>query len=105
MKFVLTWFNLLAFQLTIFFLWYLDVTSGANLLNGFYALDLKSGYWQVPLPQNCKNAFTVGLLGFWWCGCMTFVLTNGLATFQRLMESCMGDLHIAFLLRSYCHLK
>ena len=75
----------------------LDALSGAKW---FSALDLKSGYWQVPLAEEdkCKTAFTVSPLGFWECERMPFGLTNAPATFQRLMEDCMGDLHLKFCL-------
>ena len=71
----------------------LDALSGAKW---FSALDLKSGYWQV--EDKCKTAFTVGPLGFWECELMLFGLTNAPATFQRLMEDCIGDLHVKFCL-------
>ena len=62
----------------------------------FSILDLKSGYWQVELEEEAKplTAFTMGQLGFWECECMPFRLTNTPATFQRLMESCLGQLHL-----------
>ena len=75
----------------------LDVLAGSRW---FSCLDLKSGYWQVPLAEEdkCKTAFTVGPLGFWECERMLFGLTNAPATFQRLMENCMGDLHLNYCL-------
>ena len=79
------------------------IDSTLNVLSGskwFSVLDLKSGYWQVPLAEEdkCKTAFTVGPLGFWECERMPFGLTNAPATFQRLMENCMGDLHLSYCL-------
>jgi hypothetical protein len=75
----------------------LDTLSGAKW---FSTLDLKSAYWQVELREEdkCKTAFTVGPLGFYECTRMPFGLTNAPATFQRLMETCMGDIYLAFCL-------
>ena len=58
------------------------------------ALSLKSSYWQVKRDEASKPlmAFTIGPLGFYKCDCMPFRLVNALATFQRLMETCLGDL-------------
>ena len=75
----------------------LDCLNGAQW---FTSLDLKSGYWQVELDKDSKalTAFTVGPLGFYQCIRMPFGLTNAPATFQRLMESCLGDMHLKWVI-------
>ena len=71
----------------------LDCLNGAKI---FTSLNLKSEYWQVEMEEESKplTAFTVGPLGFFECKRMPFGLTNAPVTFQRLMESCLGDLHL-----------
>ena len=64
----------------------------------FSSLDLKSGYWQVEIEEESKpyTAFTLGPLGFFECNRMSFGATNAPTTFQRLMESCLGDLNLTW---------
>ena len=40
------------------------------------------------------TVFTMGPLGFYECERMPFRLNNGPATFQCLMETCLGDLNL-----------
>ena len=61
-------------------------------------LDLKLVTGKYHLQDKCKTAFTMGSLGLWECERMPFGLTNALATFERLMQSCMGDLHHSYRL-------
>ena len=71
----------------------LDLLGGAQI---FTTLDLKAGYWQVEMAEECKayTAFTCGPLGFYECDTMPFGATNAPATFQRLMHDCLGDLNM-----------
>ena len=71
----------------------IDTIRGAKF---FSKLDLRSGYWQVEVEEQdkAKTAFSVGNLGFFECNRMSFGLTNAPATFQRLMEKCMGEMHL-----------
>ena len=62
----------------------------------FSSHNLKLGYWQVEMAKESKPlaAFTVGLLGFYECERMPFVLTITPATFQRLMVNFLGDFNL-----------
>ena len=73
----------------------LDCLNGAEWFN---SLDLKSGYWQVEMEEDGKvlTTFTVRPLGFYECKRIPFRLTNALATFRCLMQSCLGNLHLQY---------
>ena len=73
----------------------LDCSNGAEW---FSSLDLKLGYWQVEMEEDSKalTVFTVGPLGFYECEHMPFGLSNAPATFQWLMQSCLGNLHLHY---------
>ena len=78
-----------------------QIEESLECLNGaciFTSLGLKSKYWQVEMDENSipYTTFMVGPLGFYECICMPFDLTNTPATFQRLMESCLGELHLQY---------
>ena len=75
----------------------LDCLNGAQC---FTSMDLKSGYWQVEMDEESMalTAFTVGPLGFYQCEHMHFGFTNAPATFQRLMESCLGNMHLKWVI-------
>ena len=71
----------------------IDVLSGAKY---FSKLDLRSAYWQVEIEEEDKQktAFSVGNLGFYEANRLSYGMCNAPAVFQRLMERCMGDLHL-----------
>ena len=71
----------------------IDTLIGAKY---FTKLDLRSGYWQVEVEEadKAKTDFSFGNLGFYECNCMAFGLTNAPATFQQLMERCMGEMNL-----------
>ena len=64
------------------------------------ALTFKLGFWQVEMDEASKQytAFTVGSLGFFECERMPFGLCNAPATFQRLMQNCLGELNLTYCL-------
>ena len=66
----------------------------------FSCLDLKSGFWHIRMDEALKQytAFTMGNPGFFECDRMPFGLCNAPATFQPLMQNCMGELNFIYCL-------
>ena len=66
----------------------------------FSCLDLKSWFWQIKMEEALKQytACTVDNLGFFECDCMPFGLCNMPATFQWLMQNCLGKLNLIYCL-------
>ena len=64
----------------------------------FFTLNLRSGYWQVGIEDEAKplTVFTIGPPRVWECEGMPFGLTNNPVIIQRLMESCLGELHLTW---------
>ena len=75
----------------------LDSLIGAAYFSTF---DLTSGFWQVPMAEESKQftAFTLGSMGLFECDRMPFGLCNVPATFQRLMQNCLGELNLTYCL-------
>lgn len=57
---------------------------------------MKSGYHQVEIKEAHKHrtAFTIGPIGFYEFNRLPFGLSNSPATYQRIMEECIGDLNM-----------
>ncbi|KMQ85218.1 reverse ribonuclease integrase, partial [Lasius niger] len=67
----------------------LDKLRGARYLT---TLDLKNGYWQIPLEPDSRpiTAFTIPGRGLFQFTVMLFGLHSAPATFQRLLDSVLG---------------
>ena len=74
-----------------------EVLDSLHATQYFSTLDMKSGYHQVEIEEEHKErtGFTVGALGFWDYQRLPFGLTNSPATYQRLMEECLGSLNMS----------
>ena len=66
----------------------------------FSTMDLKSGFWQVKMSEESRQymAFTVGSLGIYEFLRMPYGLCNAPATFQHLMQNCLGELNLQYTL-------
>ena len=66
----------------------------------FSTMDLKSGFWQVKMTKDSQQytAFTVGSMGLYEFLRMPYGLCNTPATFQRLMQNCLGKLNLTYAL-------
>ena len=66
----------------------------------FSTMDLKLGFWQVKMAKESQQytAFTVGSMGVYEFLRMPYGLCNTLATFQRLMQNCLGELNLTYAL-------
>ena len=66
----------------------------------FSCMDLKSGFWQVKMAKESRQytTFTVGSMGVYEFLRMPYRLCNTPATFQRLMQNCLGELNLTYTL-------
>ena len=66
----------------------------------FSCMDLKSGFWQVKMSEKAHQytAFTMGSMGVYEFLRMLYGLCNVPATFQRLMQNCLGELNLTYAL-------
>ena len=66
----------------------------------FSCLDLKLEFLQIKMDEASKQytPFTVGNLGVLECNPMPFGLCNAPVTFQRLMQTCLGELNLIYCL-------
>ena len=66
----------------------------------FSCMDLKSGFWQVKMAEESRQytAFTVGSMGVYEFLHMPYGLCNAPATFQCLMQNCLGELNLMYTL-------
>ena len=61
-------------------------------------MDLKSSFWQVKVSEDSHQytAFMVGSMGVYEFLRMPYGFCNVPATFQHLMQNCLGELNLSF---------
>ena len=68
----------------------------------FSTMDLKSGFWQVKMAKDSQQytTFMMGSMGVYEFLRMPwpYGLCDALATFQRLMQNCLGELNLTYAL-------
>ena len=76
---------------------WIDTTlNGLQGSQQFSSLDLKPGHLQVEKDEERKplTAFALGLLGFYGCERIPFMLANAPVTFQQLVDTYLEDLNM-----------
>ena len=75
----------------------LEALKGARY---FSVMDQSSGFHQVPMEEKAipYTAFSVASMGMYEFTRMPFGLCNAPATFQRLMQTCLGELNLTYAL-------
>ena len=63
-------------------------------------MDLKGGFWQVKMDKESRQytAFTMGSMGVYEFLRMPYSPCNAPATFQHLMQNCLGELNLTYAL-------
>ena len=63
-------------------------------------MDLKSSFRQVQMDEDSRQytAFIVGSMGVYKFLRMPYGLCNAPATFQHLMQNCLGELNLTYAL-------
>ena len=66
----------------------------------FSCMNLKRSFWQLKMSEKARQytAFTLGSMGVYEFLRMPYGLCNMPATFQRLMQNCLGELNLTYAL-------
>lgn len=75
--------------------WVDDALDSLNGSSCFSALDLRSGYYQLPVsPEDQEKMTFICPVGFYQFNRMPQGVSRALITFQRLMEQVVGDMNL-----------